>query len=278
MAVRSVLCLVVGMLACAVVAEAEMITINSDTIINGPIDDDLLIIGTVASEGQPVVSFLESAVLRGYVHTQAASVLNVLGATFERGLDVRGGSVVNFTAGTTQGDLWVTGATANISGGRMLVRDPYNTTALTVFAGSLNLTGGTVEGGLVVGRSSTASISGGHVMGQIHTSNSSLSILAGRIDSGLIAGGGGDVHLYGGQISGNLIANRGTLHVYGYDLQWDNDRVQGTLADGNPMDLPTEIFEDGQIVLHEVPEPGVLLLLATALGVGFCRRRTTRAL
>lgn len=69
-----------------------------------------------------------------------------------------------------------------------------------------------------------------------------------------------------------VAAGNGIVNIYGTDLRFDvlddhgtmKDIIVGKLADGDDFGAEYRIVDQGQIILHEVPEPGALKLL----GVG----------
>jgi hypothetical protein len=78
-------------------------------------------------------------------------------------------------------------------------------------------------------------------------------------------------HLHGGDLSFITLINGSALHVYGTDLEQVGDyAVYGNFVDGSPINLLIANF--GQIVLHEVPEPASLGLLALPCLLAIIRR------
>ena len=58
--------------------------------------------------------------------------------------------------------------------------------------------------------------------------------------------------LYGGQVSGKVrLLNSGLLHVYGQNLSWDGEQLQGELSDGSPMRLFLDETDFARVVIHE---------------------------
>jgi hypothetical protein len=77
------------------------------------------------------------------------------------------------------------------------------------------------------------------------------------------------------------VLDSATVHFYGTGLRFDEDVfpntgpvVVGTFANGEPINVRYRLQDQGQIILHEVPEPAAGALLAIgAAGWAFFRRR-----
>lgn len=78
-----------------------------------------------------------------------------------------------------------------------------------------------------------------------------------------------------------VAAQNGIVNIYGNDLRFDvrddNGRlihfIAGKLADGDSFAAEYQIRDQGQIILHEVPEPGTWGLLAVGVGALVASRR-----
>jgi hypothetical protein len=91
-------------------------------------------------------------------------------------------------------------------------------------------------------------------------------------------GGFEDIHAFGASVltwrGGNLyrgellvVADSAQAHIYGQDLQYIVDEVDGPMlvgrwADGTDMAARYIVRDQGKIILHEVPEPSTWALLA----------------
>lgn len=61
--------------------------------------------------------------------------------------------------------------------------------------------------------------------------------------------------LRGGTVLDSIhIGPRGTLGVFGTDLQLDGGRLTGKLADGSAIDVPVSIEDQGRVALNELPD------------------------
>jgi hypothetical protein len=77
------------------------------------------------------------------------------------------------------------------------------------------------------------------------------------------------------------VLDSATVHFYGKGLRFDEDVfpntgpvVVGTFANGEPINVRYRLQDQGQIILHEVPEPAAGALLAIGVsGWAFFRRR-----
>lgn len=88
------------------------------------------------------------------------------------------------------------------------------------------------------------------------------------------------LNLFGGdfsQVTGQLllVSEESVANVYGQNLSLDNNVLSGTLADGNSLNHSVAFLDQGQILLHQIPEPAAIhLLLFGILWVFFQRRQS----
>ncbi len=72
-----------------------------------------------------------------------------------------------------------------------------------------------------------------------------------------------------------IAADSGIVNIYGTDLRFEvfddhgnlKNIIVGKLTDGDDFESEYRIFDQGQIILHEVPEPGTWALAAVAMGL-----------
>jgi hypothetical protein len=133
---------------------------------------------------------------------------------------------------------------------------------------------------------STAVVNGGIYEVARATGNAEMLINGGGFAVAIEAAGNGIVRLRSLDIIGDgpLIAqDNGVMHIYGTGLKFDviddagtpRNVITGHLADGDPFTERYRILDQGQIILHEVPEPSTsaLLAIAAATFAFTCRRR-----
>ncbi len=149
-------------------------------------------------------------------------------------------------------------STVTISGGSVIYASAYDT-------GTLNLLGGSVEY-LQGYDSSTVNILGGVIGDCLSALDSSVvNISGGRIYEGI----------YARDASIITIAGSGFNYPYG-EIPDASGILTGTLANGDPISNPFDIYDDASIVLA-VPEPSTLVLLGMgALGLAACAWRRRR--
>ena len=159
--------------------------------------------------------------------------------------------------------------------------------------GSVNIQGGKVTGGNVLGGSGNSWLYG------VDTYGGTVNIYGGDITAGTDLGGssqnnflvgiiawGGTINIYGGSISGGSVsganhfspvdisADGGTINIAGSSFNYSygpitsqSGTLTGTLADGTPVDWVFSIAlgSAGGIDLIPVPEPGTAALSMLAL-------------
>lgn len=148
----------------------------------------------------------------------------------------------------------------------------------------VTLHSGTIDGNIVVfGGSplmSTFRMLGGEIHGYLETMNGTTSeILGGTIAQRVGAFMQSKILIYGGDISHCLYANTGgEIHLWGTNFNYEYGEINdisgiltGKLQNGDPISSPFEIYMDpwetdpyfmSKIILHPIPEPATLSLLA----------------
>ncbi len=139
-----------------------------------------------------------------------------------------------------------------------------------------------VEGdelGLVAADSSTVVVKGGEFHRIDATGNATILVDGGDFsDSSPAAVDNGVVDLWSIDSMADepiVAAGNGIVNIYGTGLRFDeiDDHgilrkiIVGKLADGDNFGEEYEIRDQGQIILHEVPEPGTWALAAVAMGL-----------
>lgn len=218
----------------------------------------------------------------------------MLGSTSE----VSGGSLIRTDAGSTFADTLrsVDAARLELSGGSFRVIDLENNSTATISGGGFSCAGSGRCMGLF--DSSRATISGGGFTDQpiIAYGTSQLTVLGGSFGGGLWADRG-TIDLFGGDVQ-SMQSTNAVFTVYGSDFvvyenggtdplftgfgeipEFTTGVLDGRLADGTALSsLPYLVGNNGRIVLAPVPEPAVSALLAAGLVTlaGLGRRRDTR--
>ncbi len=146
-----------------------------------------------------------------------------------------------------------------------------------------------VEGdeiGLIAAESSTVVVKGGEFHQMRATGNSTILVDGGAFsDSSPSANENGVIDLWSVESIAEepiIAADDGIVNIYGtglrFDVEVDDDVffniVVGKLADGEQFVAEYRILDQGQIILHEVPEPGTWALAVAAIGLfGVCAAR-----
>ncbi len=290
MAVRSVFCLAAGILLGVTVAEAETI-LDADATIYSTIDDDLRLVGSTSPPtpedplSGPVFNFLDSAHVTGNVQVDHTALVNFSGGTIDGDINIDGGphaTVVNFSGTLMTNRIDASNAIINVSDGPFAY-PIYRKTSLRLTSGVLNVSGGVLPSSTRLQNGSIATITGGSTAGRIEISDGTLTVSGGTIFgpfASIMAQSNSTVHVYGGEIKAHLVAeDGGTIHVYGYDLARDGRYLTGRLADGMEIRFRATNDPGSQIILHEIPEPGMcLMLLSGILSLLAVRRRARTAL
>ena len=82
-------------------------------------------------------------------------------------------------------------------------------------------------------------------------------------------------HIIGGQFTdGFSIADNAKIHIYGYGFNFDRSVFTGYWADGTTFYTYIAESQRQNIVLHEIPEPTVIIMLS--IGSVFIRNRKYR--
>lgn len=183
---------------------------------------------------------------------------------FIRGGDNSGGGFGGFGINADFSTVTINAGT--IRGGDRYGNPGFGGFGLVTQGSNVTINGGAIAGG--------AGFSGGLSMDGLHLQANSTA----RINNGSISRGGADsgwsVHvrhtsvleILGGVFSGPMaIADNGVVHVYGTGLTYDGITLTGTLQSGTPIALPVSVFNDGQLILHQVPEPQTVALLGLGL-------------
>jgi hypothetical protein len=171
---------------------------------------------------------------------------------------------------------------------------------------TLRMSGGTVTQSVVAFDNSLIHITGGNIgtdieaddSGVIHFSGGSvaedaiafgtLNLYGGSIGEDLEVGDGGVANWFGGQVDGVLFPQlSGVIQVFGSNLLLtevgpfpgaQEFLLTGVLLDGTSLNNSVLFANGGQVVLNNVPEPGITALLAGAgiVGIGLFFRRRCR--
>ncbi len=139
---------------------------------------------------------------------------------------------------------------------------------------------------LIADEQSTAVVNGGEYEVAEATGNAEMLVNGGRYVVGIGATGNGVVRVRGVEaFSGDdllYVMGNGVMHIYGTGLRFDvidddgtpRNVILGQLADGDSFGARYRLFDQGQIILHEVPEPTTWALLAIgAVGLAWRTRR-----
>jgi hypothetical protein len=228
------------------------------------------------------------------------------------GLDAARTAVLAIEGGTFRASDSLEGAPAAVIGGRAtisgglfeggdgvggsVIDSPGS--GLAVAGGTVEITGGTIRGGLarpagssapIRGRSvetfgpeSALVVEGGLLEGDLLVSEGVAEIRGGTIVGDLIATLGGVIDLAGGTVTGDLVTTDAAslIRVRGRDLAVMGGLLTGTLLDGTPIALRLSLASPAALVLTPLPPAGLLaagglVVLAAVGGVGRRRARAT---
>ena len=245
-------------------ASAEVV-IDYDTTIDYTISDDVRVIEGGNPSPPTVVDIVEPAEVSRSVRVFDSSIVNFRGGTIhgydDQGLTARDTSTVNMYGGTISDELSaVDFSTVNVHGG-------YVSDADTGGSGTLNIYGGEV-GGPNATDTCVVNIFGGDIDGVRATQSGTVNIHGGNIVSEVRAGSG-----FGDHDGVITVFGAGFNYPYG-PIPDSSGTLTGNLADGSPIDVSFEIYDDASIVLA-VPEPASVVLLTAGAGglLAFARRR-----
>lgn len=232
--------------------------------------------------GQSIVTLLNGGVLGApAVLLHDKSVFHMVDGSILGGIEARDSSQVIIADGFW-GNLFASG-TSRVRIDNSPLGNPFP----AEFSGQSHavISGGDVF--LSADEQSTVLLKGGFFRYAIASGDSKWLVSGGffdedgfRVDSGVV-----DVRGLGGSDFGikPLLVRGGTVHFYGTGLHFESqggvDKVVGVLADGDPIDARYQLSPAGQIILHEVPEPGTLAMMGVGvamLAVGRFRRFVLR--
>jgi hypothetical protein len=212
----------------------------------------------------------------GSLYAYDSSVVNVVSGSGGM-IEAYGSNRVTITGGTF-GGVFTSGGTVNMSGGTIWG-------SLSASDSVVNLSAGLITN-IVDFSDCTVNVSGG-ATGYVYSFGKGNFTVTGGDLSGLNIYGTSLFNIYGGSFSDGIRAdNDSIVNLYGHDLALANPvpdgpfatqyDLTGTLSDGTILAMQVFEEDNGQILLHEVPEPGSLaLLFAGSLSV--CWRMRCRA-
>jgi hypothetical protein len=132
----------------------------------------------------------------------------------------------------------------------------------------LQISGGTVARDAMAFESSQIALHSGAVIDDLRSFDDAVVLVfGGSVGAGIIeASGSSVINIEGGQIFSDLHAqDSAIIQVFGTNLVLSNALLTGTLLDGTPISQDATTSGDGLIILHNVPEPSSLFMLATGL-------------
>lgn len=158
------------------------------------------------------------------------------------------------------------GSTFNLSGGQ------FDGPIELINQAVLNASNGQFYS-LLMRDGSSAALNGGVFRFFDMHDTSVLDIYDGSIVSNSIIGGNAEINLRGGSFKSELgIENVGfdlqqnsVMNVYGMGLSFQNQLLQGTLADGTPIQLDVVLADNAVVNLIEIPEPSTTALATLGL-------------
>lgn len=256
------------------------------TIVNGALVGDALG-GEIVPIGLEAFRQSQIRMVQGGISAGQRSVLlhdqssfRMLAGGIDRGIEARHQSRV-----TIEGGFWEELLAYDSSQIRINSPRDESESFVRTFDESHAVIEGTDEFLLIAAESSTVVIRGGEFHQVDATGNSSILVNGGAFsDSSPRAFDNSTVHVWSVRSIGEekiLAADEGIVHVYGTGLRFDVevdlditfDVIVGKLADGEDFRAEYAILDEGQIILHEVPEPGALALLAVGAGALLAARR-----
>jgi len=275
--------LAVWLTICRVQAE---VVIDYNTTIDYAVSDNVRIVEGANPNPPTIVDIVTGAIL-WELRVEDSSELNFFGGRLGDPIRAVDHSVVNFSGRISDDVNCYDFSTLNISGGECDAVYAYDFATVNVYDGEIsdeleagqhstvNISGGTFPDGVYAVDSSTVNVSGG-----IITGDPTWSSLHAGDQSELNLSGGEISRLISGWIWPNGEPQTAVVTVYGTEFNYpygpigdSSGTLTGTLASGDLIDAPFEIYGDASIVLV-VPEPASLVALGIAALCGLaCARR-----
>lgn len=127
------------------------------------------------------------------------------------------------------------------------------------------VSGGLIGSYLNIRDTANFEMDGGTVQSYIWAeSSATFTMRGGTVAENILADGTSTVNIYGGSFSVLALDDRGTINIYGTNLQPYEAGVIGTLADGTPLNAGVvEYFGNSGVTLNliNVPEPSTFFLM-----------------
>ena len=183
------------------------------------------------------------------------------------------GDDMNITAGEIRSLGVGQGDRVNLFGGRVETRIGVNDGILNVFGGTISGIDATVPiWEEVPTPNDFTRVNIFDVIAQPSESPYSLinieggwmnDIYGGTFDIPVVTHGEAITHIRGGSYSEQFeVGDDALMHVYGYDLDWTDDRLTGTLSDGTPLDAPRNRHKQRPIHPPSGPRAGRVRVVA----------------